>query len=575
MFKSLIKITSLLLITGLTWTGISAVSSTMAYFNDTEGYENNELIVGILDFSLSSASDFSPQVTPTQGATRYIDVINEGSLGFEYTVYASDFSGDTDLCSALDLVANLDGGVAEYAGDLTAFSYNAGEFIDPENWEFTVTLPSDASADLENETCSFKFIFEAEQVGDCYGFIDVEEIVNNVSTGSWAPKEKLKINKVYYDVDCKHGSEPANEWVELYNPSADPINIANWTIEDNNSSDVLAISSLVIPAYGYAVITGNSSTWGYWIIPSGAKKIVLADGTIGDGLANNADMLVLRNASGIIVDQMNWGIPDVSWPNYNDNLWNPGVQSLSHLTTGYMLSRSPNGYDTDSVSDFIHLYVPRFTSISYPGSTWYCGHTYSITWTANNFNGHNSDLKIDIFYIVDMDGTGTITSGDTTYHVADHIDNSGHYNFYIDPCKDYCHIKYVWIKLVAYGPENFMVQNSITGPRVYEPMPPENELEMMGSTCPFAELNLGLGTDPIVEPPAGGGAVETVTSGQDGVDNCDNPPCDNDYELDELLEENTAMDVPVIVDIPDIDVINTTTSAEDGIDPPDDDNENE
>ena len=63
MFKSLIKITSLLLITGLTWTGISAVSSTMAYFNDTEGYENNELIVGILDFSLSSASDFSPQVT--------------------------------------------------------------------------------------------------------------------------------------------------------------------------------------------------------------------------------------------------------------------------------------------------------------------------------------------------------------------------------------------------------------------------------------------------------------------------------------------------------------------------------
>jgi len=226
MFKSLIKILSILLIVGLNWGGLSAISSTIAYFNDQEGYQSNAIVTATLDFHLTSASDFSPEVTPTQTASRTISLVNDGSLGFRYQVRLEQFSGDLDLCNALDLVANLDGGAVEYTGDLTAFSYDPGEFSDPESWQFTASLPSDAARSLENKTCNFKFIFEAIQLGECVGFSDVEEIDNTITTGKW-PSElpKLVINKVYYDVDARHGSQPANEWVELYNNTDAAIDI--------------------------------------------------------------------------------------------------------------------------------------------------------------------------------------------------------------------------------------------------------------------------------------------------------------------------------------------------------------
>lgn len=468
MTKSLIKITSLLLIIGLNWTGLSAITSTVAYFNDTEDSQSNAIITATLDFHLESASDFSPEVTPTQTTSRTINLVNDGSLGFRYQVRAEQFSGDLDLCNALELIANLNGDGEEYNGDLTAFSYDPGEFTDPESWQFTASLPSDAPS-LENKTCSFKFIFEAIQLGECVGFNDVEEIDNNISTGSWTIKEELKINKVFYNVDSKHGTEPANEWIELYNNTDEAIDIRNWTIEDNNSSDVLTTSSLIIPAHGYAVVTGSATTWNYWIIPSGVAKIVLADGTIGDGLSNDTDMLALRNSYGVIVDQMNWGIPNPAWPNYNANLWNPGCLDGAQ---GSMLARVPDGFDTNSPSDFQFLYPPQVT-VSYYGGTWYCGTSHAIYWSAYNLNGPDSDLKIDIFYITDNDGSWTISGGDNVYQLANYIANSGYYNFYINPCLGYCYYGFVWIKVVAYGPENFMVQSSVIGQMVFEPPLPE------------------------------------------------------------------------------------------------------
>jgi len=162
---------------------------------------------------------------------------------------------------------------------------------------------------------------------------------------------RLVINEVYYDVGSGKGSEPANEWVEIYNGNSQSVDLQGWQLCDNQDCRSITTSSLVLNSGGFAVITNNESTWGYWAIPDGAIKIVLGSSL---SLANVADMLILKDKDNSIIDQMNWGTPSSSWPNYNVNLWNPGPS----VAEGHSLEREPAGKDTDTAADFVDRYPP-------------------------------------------------------------------------------------------------------------------------------------------------------------------------------------------------------------------------
>lgn len=322
----------------------------------------------------------------------------------------------------------------------------------------------------------------------------------------------LKINKVYYDVDGEHGraNYSDNEWVELYNPTANSVNIKNWKICDNHNCDTLSLTDLFIPGGGYAVVTYKENTWDYWNIPDNTNiiKIVLND-PIGDGLANAADMLLLKNPlGGGIADQMNWGTPDSGWDNYNSGVWNPGITGV---TRGDIVGRSPNGYDTNQVSDWKVFKLPDITEISIsplqaehcgccddeenscgacPG-TCHCapGLYYSqkldITWNAEtaNISGDN-ELSIDITYIADDDCSGDISSGDGFYTIASGETNDGIYvwdgwegewdgTLWHDESGNVIPYFYglTWIQITATGPENFMMNNSKLSAPMFEPLP--------------------------------------------------------------------------------------------------------
>ncbi len=178
---SVIKITSLIVILSLNWAGLSAVGETVAYLLDDEGTPQNSFTASTLDFGLSSLGDFSPEVTPSQSTSRDIVIANLGILGFQYSVQAANFDGA--LCNYLNLDANLDSGISEYASSLTGFSYNAGQFSDPEAWQFIATLTSSDPA-LENETCTFDFIFDGVQIGGS-GFYDQEIASSTITAGEW------------------------------------------------------------------------------------------------------------------------------------------------------------------------------------------------------------------------------------------------------------------------------------------------------------------------------------------------------------------------------------------------------
>jgi predicted ribosomally synthesized peptide with SipW-like signal peptide len=158
--------------------------------------------------------------------------------------------------------------------------------------------------------------------------------------------DHLVINEVYYQVGTGKGKEPDNEWVEIYNPTDDQVDISGWKICDNNTCDTIPTSS-PIPAKGFAVITYKSSTWDKWSIPSDAVKIVL-NSAIGNGLANDGDRVILKNASGTVIDAMSYG-------NDNSQL-NPPVPLSGK---GKSLARIIKGYDTDSATDWIINATPN------------------------------------------------------------------------------------------------------------------------------------------------------------------------------------------------------------------------
>lgn len=266
----------------------------------------------------------------------------------------------------------------------------------------------------------------------------------------------LKINKVYYYADVNHGGiscDNENEWIEIYNPTKEDVNLKDWSVCNSESCDKLANRDLAIPAKGYAVVAYKENTWSFWNIPENVVKINLSS-VIGSGLGNTADMLQIKNAAGEVVDQMNWGAANSRWSNYNTKVWGQGVSANAQ---GKILGRSTNGYDTDSSVDWKIFDLPS-VGVKYPngGETWIIGKTYTVKWMASNPNGDNADLGIDIYYSTD--------SGKTWANIVKNTANDGAYEWRLplfikdNGAKYFTVSKQSRIKVVAtdYG-RNFML----------------------------------------------------------------------------------------------------------------------
>ncbi len=551
MRNSFIKIVCSLLIIGLNWAGISAVGQTLAYFNDIEDSPNNIYSAAVLDFSLDSALDFEPEVIPnTQNSLRTITVQNDGSLAdFEYSVRVENATGT--LCN--DLM--LEDGLSGVAQSLDSFISTTTTFLSKQNWTFTATLPNDDPA-LENQSCDFTFVFEGKN-----GFSDIEKIENTIISGQWGAH--LVINKVYYNPDAAHqgpSGEEKFEWIELYNSGTQPVNLQDWDICDND--DCMNINPNVdIPALGYALISHANSTWKYWEIDIDGVITIHQLGGTPIAMDNTADMLILKNDNNIIIDQMNWGAPTSTWPNYNSGvgIWHPGVPDAPE---GYMLGRVPNGHDTDTVGDWQGLGLPSVTGINvnplqaehygccgngnegvsqgdcltswYHAPGVYYSQQLTIGWTATTPNASgDGGLSIDIAYITDNDCSGDISGGDISYAVASGIANSGSYvwtgwisgwdgTLWQDENNDVVPYFYgfTWIKITVTGSENFMLRDSEVSIPMFEPLPPgisfEDLYSIPGSSC--NSCSLGGADDSIITGGDSGAGEEATTTEAETAD---------------------------------------------------------
>ena len=463
-----LKLLALALIVGLNGMALSRIGYTMGYYIDVEDSTENTLIAGSVDFLLGVSGWIPPEtavsMAPGDITKKEVEVDPQDSNPFQYFVESNNFSGDTDFCEGLKVIATLEG-EEMHNGPITGLLTDPTTILD--SWEFTYTTGVN---DFQNKICDFDVGYNGWQTRHDYptyengGFNDTEKVKNHLASLGF------RINKVYYDVKSpERGVEGANEWVEIYNQTNTALDISGWEICDNISCDILPTTPL-IPAQKYAIIVADPSTVSsglpaFWYLPSEVTMINLGE-LIGNGLANEGDRLILKRPDGVVVDQMNW--------RDDTGVWNPGAVDVAE---GNVLARVPSGYDTDMPSDWKELKPPSVDLI-YPDEassyTWYWTYSYPITWTATNNNGDDEDLDISIFYDKDVNQNGIIDVGDTFHTIAETTENDGLFDWTVPSG----FIGYIWIHLVATGPENPMLNTGRVSGKIYDPFPifvgPEN-----------------------------------------------------------------------------------------------------
>ena len=430
------------------------ISETFALYDDIEISSQNQFLTGSLDFYLNStSSNFVPlkrtvSMEPGDSVEREISIIkNPKSNFFQYTIRTLKVGGDEEFCNALKLEASLREEV-KYKDSLMNFKLENPILLDDngkDDWKFIVTLPEGTNF-APGKICQIKFVFDGWQVNFSQfpqGFSDQEEIFSSFAVGG------MKINKVYYDVCNKtdgscgnyKGKEGENEWVEIFNPLDNPVDISGWQICDNFSCDEIPNSD-PIPPKRFGILTGTSTTFEYWKVPENVVKIVIEDGKIGNGLSNDSDRVILKTPEGMEDDIVSWGED-----NYAFDL------PCSDIEEGHILGRVPNGFDTDLASDFKDLILPQVkVLVPNGGEVWWVGRTYTLEWEAKNFNGEDDELKIKIEYSAD--------SGESWATIAKDTENDGAFDWRIPLfIGDYfVPSERGRIKVVAAGPENFMIQ---------------------------------------------------------------------------------------------------------------------
>ena len=147
----------------------------------------------------------------------------------------------------------------------------------------------------------------------------------------------VKVSEVLSDAG-RGRDDAAYEWVELHNTGSEGVKVGGWSLADNVAGDTLPPATL--PPGAYAVVAASPDFRRQYPAFQG-DLLVLTDGRIGNGLANEGDRLLLLDEEGRPVDALSYGS--------DREFFEPAAPAVP---SGHSLERFPAGRDTDTATDF-------------------------------------------------------------------------------------------------------------------------------------------------------------------------------------------------------------------------------
>ena len=193
-----------------------------------------------------------------------------------------------------------------------------------------------------------------------------------VTSESTPQAARLLISEVFYD---PAGSEPNEEWIELYNGGGADLNLSGYKLGDEETQGggegMFEFPEMAVIVSGEVVVIANRAVdflavFGFLPhyevvdtesnVPDMVKYTAWSTGSLQ--LGNSGDEVLLLDSEDILIDTVSWG----------DSVWafNPSVEDVEQ---GHSISRSPVYADTNSASDWIDLLNPEPGFVDPPSVT--------------------------------------------------------------------------------------------------------------------------------------------------------------------------------------------------------------
>ncbi|HMA34357.1 MAG TPA: hypothetical protein VKY74_07715 [Chloroflexia bacterium] len=161
---------------------------------------------------------------------------------------------------------------------------------------------------------------------------------------------------VFSEIYAPVGGDPQGQWFEIHNTQAQLNYPLNGLILATSKTQLTLHSSVVIsgetvftsptPSYVLFVLSPTAVSGGYVQPVRGATIIPVPQ--LGALDPQHDALLLYTPDKSLVIDQVNWGPPDQdrnNWPNYNDQMWNPGLDPLT--SPSHSWGRTPADQDTN------------------------------------------------------------------------------------------------------------------------------------------------------------------------------------------------------------------------------------
>ena len=249
----------------------------------------------IVNGTVSSASS-----SPSVGFDTATSTENETDATFNTTIPVtfSNYSSDVTLSVSVNGASTAEAG--DYTLNTTSLTFNA-------NGTQSISLDINDDADMDNETIVLDLAVTSGSA----------TISNSSHTVTIQDDDlpMIVISEVMYNTPSTD-----DEWIELYNNEGSSVDISNWSLEYNGNTFVFP-GSTTLANNAYTVIAVGSNGDGTYnndapFTPD-FNNLAVANSAVKDTndtnkLGNTSGTITLKNASGNVVNQVNYSDSDQS-----------------------------------------------------------------------------------------------------------------------------------------------------------------------------------------------------------------------------------------------------------------------